>query len=286
MDRLTTLRGYLVTFYVTSKLDLKPASITQLRVAVSLLDQWAGRNVTLAELSPELVTEFLRFLGDNGRSAKTVNGRRGSIVAIWRHAARKGLAPKFDPSDIPRRKEQVRRPTAWTADEMARIIWHVKRPWLRVLCLFLYETGTRLSAATALTWENWNPDLRLMQLPSETAKTGLEQFVRLTPRTAALIDQLRPANSSNSGRIFPCPNDKRSIWRELKQACKDAGLPHSRRDLFQRIRRTTATLLAAATNVETASRQLGHTSTRMTLASYIDPRLLPSIQAADVLPPL
>lgn len=286
MDIFPTVADYLRTIYVPSKLDLKPTSIRQLAISVSLLDQFAGREVTLAELSPMLVTDFLRHLGESGRSARTVNSKRGALIAIWRHAARRNAAPRFDPFDIPRRKQPRRHPTAWTADEMRRIVANIRRPWLKVLCQFLYETGSRLSAATSLTWDNWDSQTRLMQLPTETAKTGLEQFVRVTQQTADAIDRLRMTSACNCSTIFPCPNDRRSMWRELKLACRLAGLSATRRDLFQKIRRTTATLLAAQTSVEVAAKQLGHTSTAMTLTSYIDPRLLPSVQASDVLPPL
>lgn len=283
MDALTTLRVYLRAVYVPSRLDLKPSSAEQLEVAVSLLTRWRGREVLLSELSPEMVTEFLRSLGDSGKSPRTVNGRRASLITIWRHAARKGFAPRFDLADIPRRKIPRRHPTAWTADEMASIIAHLKRPWLKTMTLFIYETGARLSSTVQLTWDNWHPASRLMQLPIETSKTGLEQFVRVSPRTAERIESLR---NYGQPRIFPCPADRRSIWRELKLACKAAGLPHTRRDLFQKIRRTNATLTAAATSAEVAAKQLGHSSPRMTIAAYIDPRMMPTVQAADVLPSL
>lgn len=279
---MQTVTNYILTVYVPSSLDLKLNSARQLVIAASLFNQWAGRDVLLSELSPELVTKFLRSLGESGRAPRTVNGRRSSIVTVWRHAARRGLAPRFDPADIPRRKAPRRHPTSWTAAEMTAIISHLKHDWLKTLCVFLYETGTRLTAALELTWENWEPERLLMQLPSETAKTGAEQFVRVSERTASRIESLR----TDRTKIFPCPNDRRAIWGELRRACKLAGLPHTRRDLFQKIRRTTATLTAAATSVEIASRQLGHTSARMTLSAYIDPRMMPTVQSVDVLPPL
>lgn len=280
---MNTLKGYLKTVYLPSKLDIKPRSAQQLEITVSMFSQWNGGDVLLSELTPELVTDFLRALGTN-RSPRTVNNKRQGVVTLWRHAARKGLAPKFDPDDIPRRKLPRRIPTAWTPDEMRLIVSHLRRPWLKTLTIFIYETGTRLSSACLLTWDDWDLQRRMMRLPWETAKTGCEQCVRVSPRTATAIEFLR-ANSTGP-RIFPCPNDKRPIWKELKRSLRAAGLPHTRRDLFQKIRRTNATLTAAATSVETASRQLGHTSTRMTLASYIDVRMLPSVHGSDVLPPL
>lgn len=278
-----SVREYLRDRYIPSRLDLKRSSAHQLIVAVNLLDRFAGRSVSLSELTPELITSFLRWLGESGRSPRTVNSRRSAIVTIWRHAARKGFAPRFDHEDVPRRKLPRRHPTAWKPEEMSAIVSHLDRAWLKTLAMFIYETGCRLNSAALLTWNNWNPRSRTMQLPTETAKTGLEQFVRVSESTAARIELLRLGMSD---KIFPCPNDRRPIWRELKAACKAAGLPHTRRDLFQKIRRTTATWTAVATSVDQASRQLGHTSTRMTVENYIDPRFLPVVHAADVLPSL
>lgn len=279
----TTLGAYLTDRYIPAKLDLKAGSAYQLGLAVSLFERWHGSPVEMRSLSAKTVTEFLRHLVTLGRSAATVNSKRISIITIWRHAARNGVAPRFDPTDIPRMKPTKKLPTSWTPPDVAKIILHLKRPWLKVLCQFLYETGTRIGAAAAITWDDWDCRSRMVRLRPEHAKTSEEQFVRVSERLAAKIELLRHASSV---RIFPIPANKRFIRLELKAACKAAGLPYSRRDGFQKLRRTCATWTAANSSAEVAARQLGHASVRTTLQFYIDPRFLPQIHAADILPPL
>lgn len=283
---MRSLSDYLTAVYVPSKLDLHPSSAVQLRVAINLLDRFTGRATLLTDLSPEMVTSFLRWLGDTGRSARTVNSKRASIVCIWKHAARKKLAPPFDPQDIPRRAAPKKLPTAWTADQLRSIIDNLRFGWLQTFVIVLYESGARLNAASALTWADWDNGNRLLYLQDGTSKTRLQQFVRLSPATAAKLESLRMMHSQPADTIFPCPKDRRLMWAELRRACQRAGLPHTRRDLFQKIRRTTATLTAANSSVEVASRQLGHTTQRQTLSAYIDPTMLRTVQAVDVLPPL
>lgn len=281
-----TLRNYLEHVYYRDQLDLKPNSAYQLKVAVSMMDRWHGKPVLLSELSPELIADWLRSLRDSNRSPRTINGRRGAIITIWRHAAKKRLAPRFDVDDVPRLKMPRRLPTAWSVEELRRLLPEIRRPWLRTFVTVLYETGCRLNSGVLLSWADWNPSSRLMRLPVETAKTGIEQRVKVSIKTADALDLMRPLIWTATERIFPCGPDNRPMWRELKRALKAAGLPHTRRDLFQKLRRTNATLTAVASSIEVAQRQLGHTSARQTIAAYIDPTFLPQIHAADVLPPI
>lgn len=281
-----TLQSYLQTVYLRAKLDLKPTSACQLSVAVSMLNRWHGRPILLSELSPDLATDWLISLKAASKSPRTINGRRASLITLWRHAARKGLAMKFDLDDVPRFKLPKKLPTAWTIDEMRRLLPHIRYNWLKTFAAFMYETGCRLASATLLTWSDWQPEIRTMVLSAATSKTGIEQRVRVSKSTADAIDLLRPLIMDADAKIFPCPSDRRVMWREMRRALKAAGLPATRRDLFQKLRRTNATHTAANSSAEVAQRQLGHTSLRMTVENYIDPTFLPQVQAVDVLPPL
>jgi len=284
--RANTLRDYLQHNYLPKKLDMKPGSAHQLSVAVSLLDRWHGQPVLLADLSPLLLAGWLRYLKDSGRAPRTVNSRRSSVLTIWKDAAKAGLAMRFDPDDVPRCKIPKRCPTAWAMDELKSVLPHFHRPWMKTFTLLLFETGARFSAATLLTWQDWSLVRREVVLPAETSKTSLEQRLRVSESLAMSIERLRPLHHDPNAAIFPCPKDRRSMWRELKNALIAANLPHTRRDLFQKIRRTNATHTAANSSVDVAQRQLGHSSSRMTIDNYIDPRFMPSIHAIDVLPPL
>ena len=280
-----TLRQYLDQ-YRRSRLDLKDASAEQLSVAVNLLDNWQGSPVQLSALSTDLLSDWLHHLKQSGRSPRTINGRRASIITLWKHAAKKKLAPAFDPDDVPRIKTPRRLPTSWSVDDMRKMLPHIEDSWLKTFISFIYETGCRLSSATLLTWSDWDSERRIMTLPSETSKTGIEQRVKVSKTTADSIDLLKPLIAVKSSKIFPCQRDKRPMWRRLRKALKAAGLPHGRRDLFQKIRRTNATQAAVHGSPEIAQRQLGHTTLRQTLDAYIDPTFLVNVHAVDILPTL
>jgi len=78
--------------------------------------------------------------------------------------------------------------------------------------------------------------------------------------------------------------DRSNIWREFKKILQAANLPCGRRDLFHRLRRTSATHLAAVAGIEAAEQHLDHRTPGLARSTYIDPRFMPQIKAADVLP--
>jgi len=57
-----------------------------------------------------------------------------------------------------------------------------------------------------------------------------------------------------------------------------------RKEGFHKIRRTSATRIAAVAGVQAAADHLGHADTAVTLRHYIDPRQMPNMSATKYLP--
>ena len=291
-----TLLDFATTVYVPSRLDLSASSAEQLLIAVRLLDRWAARAVALDDLSPELLTRWLRALGDQGRAARTVNGKRQSILTLWRAAARQRMAPPLiDSTEVPSRRQPKLVPRAWTINELERLLFQCSRLEGRMricpsvtradywssLILVQYDTGARIGAVLAVSPDQVDIDGRTILLGASTSKTKTEQLVAISDQTAMAISRI---HDPSRPKVWPCGKWRHELYRRLKSLLVAAGLPTDRKSKFHRLRKTNASHTAASGSVEMAQRQLGHTSARMTWDSYLDPRIVQRQQAVSVLP--
>ena len=274
---LVRLIDYLRNTYVPGRLDLRAGSIEQLTVAVRRFDAWHGTAVRLGDLSTQLVRRFLRDYRQQV-SASTVNGKRRALLAIWRWAFDEGDVSE-PPGKIPLCKECPELPQAWTVDEVERII-SVARSlpgmidgvsacrWWSALLLSIYDTGSRIGAMLAVEPRNLSLSERSLVLLGSTTKSGRPQYCRLSDQTvaavAAIYDPHRP-------RVWPWPHIRATLYRRVKKIFAAAGVPHGKDNggLFHRMRRTSATLVAAhGGNPQT---HLGHSDARVTYKHYVDP---------------
>jgi integrase len=292
-----TLRSFITDMYVPSRLDLSEKSAEQLTIAVTLLDRWAKREILTTDLTPQLILGFLKHLSSIGRSASTVNGKRQSLITLWRSAHKKGLAQSPpDADDLPKKRSTKKIPVAWSIEELNLILETCRslvgnnknsgirrRYFWSSLVLFMYETGTRLNATLAIKSSDINLDSKAVILRTESAKTGLEQWHKLSDQCTEAI-----ACHYNADRemVWPWSQHRQCLYASFKSILTKAGLPKDRYRQFHCIRRTTATWAAIHGGVDLARHTLGHTSQTMTVNNYIDPRFFRRQSAADVLPAL
>lgn len=284
--------------YPNLRLELKPATAYQYKLVAKLLTAFHGKPIRLKQLTPKIVLSWLKSLGDAGRAATTVNSHRASILTLWRAAAVRKLAS--DPPNIlelPKRRTPVQSPIAWSPVDLEKLLaacnrmdkqlqlWPdiSRRDFWVSLILFLYESGARIGAALDVTPADLDLKNNLVRLRSGSAKTLMEQSVRLSDQTIAAIRLILDPERS---KVWPCGRHRHELYRRLNSLLNEAGLPTDRKSKFHRIRRTTATQTAIHGSLEMAQRQLGHTSVRMTLNAYIDPRMMRPIQSVDVIPAL
>ena len=143
--------------------------------------------------------------------------------------------------------------------------------------LALYDTGHRLEAILLSEVS----DLQNGFLTARKTKQDRETVHKLHADTLAAIENLP---EHESGLLFPWPFKRRQIWREFGKLLDKAGLSGGRRNKFHKLRRTSATHLAAVAGIEAAEQHLDHKTHGLAYSTYIDPRFMPTIKAADVLP--
>lgn len=292
--------------YVAFRPDLKPGSADQLLYSVNSFDRFLERQSTIADLTDETLIRFMSWRLGNG-SQKTVRRERGNLCTLWRFAARKKLSPSPPAEGIPTVKVTRRNAIAWTLAEVTKILaacdqlegrirsesdrrrsrfvrddytGPLQSQWWASLVLFAFDTGTRVGAMLQIAPSDIDLERGLVTLRGEVAKTGLEQVLRLSSQTVTAI---RAIYDPQAKVVWSWNSARRDLYLKLSQILKRAGLPHDRYRKFHCLRRTTATLTAAAGRRDLAQTTLGHTTPTMT-DGYIDKRALPIESAANVLP--
>lgn len=110
-------------------------------------------------------------------------------------------------------------------EEVRRLILHAEDGIPRMLIRFLYLTGSRISAAIHLTWQ----DITLAEdgtpLVTFYDKGGKTRTVRLKRTLWVQLQQLR-GYAPATDRIFP--TNRTQAWRWIQRAAKNAHFPEGR----------------------------------------------------------
>lgn len=254
---------------------LDESSIGQYQVFCNLIRKWGKYRTAEQLFRREAMFEFRDWVS-KGRSPSTVRAKLGIYRALWMfccdecgHREGPPRGKRINPP-IPKRK-----PEAWTPEEFARILAHCnaapeltrwKADNWRDLLLTLWYTGARINGLLACKVSdlegNW------LRLPADDDKTLQEHRKELPPD---LAQRLLAAPRMHDW-LFDWPMSLLTLREHYKEILKAAGLPYGRRELLHKVRRSSATAVAAQSGIEAASRHLGHTSIGMTVANYIDPR--------------
>ena len=224
-----------------------------------------------------------------GLAARTANKSRDQLLAVWRFLAKKDVV-KVWPT-VPAMSEPKRTPVAWSPEELAAL-WEMLanqrgavcgipagKYWLTLLSV-AYDSLERIGAIRQVRWSDLSPDCVWLHVRGETRKGRQRDLTfKLHASTAALLEEIRePARDL----IFPWDKNPSYFWTAYKRMRQAAGLPSDSKHSFHCIRKTGASL-AEACGAD-ACKLLGHSSRRITVDHYLDPRLIPQVHGADILP--
>lgn len=270
MTPQSSLASYVNWYANRAEYELSPGYIEQLLIAVRLLERSTGSTIRLADLDDELVNGFVDWLRDQQRAAATIRNRRNCILAMWRAAFDERL---LDTPPLRIRKIRSRRtiPQAWSRDEVRRLAEvaasHRRGQWWQSLICAAWDTALRLGDLLRLEWSQ----IPIGQFRVRQHKTGHDVLVDLSQHTRTLLERLE----RDGPLIWPLPFRREELYRQMRQLVARAEIAPG---TFRWIRR------GAITSVEgkggNSTRIAGHRDRAVTLAHYIDPRLL-----ADVVRP-
>ena len=290
-DADRTLLDFFEQVYRPLKLiGCSPNTSRQYRIMIGVYSRHLGRDARLSDLTDVAVAGFLSLYSE-GRSPCTVNKARDHLVALWNYAARKRLVYEFP--DVPKIPAYKRRPQAWTPEQVQAIFnacitepgtietipaWQ----WWTALVMTTLDTGVRIGAMRQMKLADVDLPRGTLFVPAEIQKHRTDESFRLHPQTVQVLQ----ATVDASGRremLFPWPGDPIKQIYHYRNILIRAGLPHGPRDLFHKLRRTTATWSEIYMGRGVATQYLGHSTPRVT-AAYIDRSMLPDLDVASKIP--
>ena len=291
MDTSISLSNFLKESYAPQRLaDSSVDLVDRYHLTIDHLSCFLACDATFEHLVEDIVERFLAWLKKSDRFANaTINGYRAMLLALWRHAWRKSKVKEL-PRDIHKFKVSKLIPEAWSPDEMGMMLKAAREAtgdvcgapssvFWPALILTLYDTGLRIAALMQAKLSDFDFESRWLKIPAEVQKQDADQVFRLHEETVDAIARIEPAKRE---LIFPWPFDADNRYHILtdhfRKILKAAGLSDTKRDLFHRIRRTSATAVAQVLGEAAAQHHLGHSSISVT-KRYLDPRKLAGKQS-------
>lgn len=269
------------------------STIKAYEITLRHFDKFLDRPARLSDLNDKTVAAFL---DDRIRTkaARTVNRDLVNLQAIadwlWKRGSINKTFTDLEPYLAPKLV-----PHALTKDEVA-LVWEslnqhegdigrVPAPvFLRALFLVFWDTAERFSAVTSVRVCDVNIKASTLFVRGDTRKgRRSDKAYLLSEDTTAAIDGLLSelGNVRKHSKLFHIPYSKDKLWQILGEVMVRAGLPDDSKHKFHLIRRTVATDIERQGG--DATELLGHASRKMTVESYIDPRIARSDDHLEVL---
>ena len=284
-----TLLEFFEKFYAPLRLRGRSENTTRLyHCTLRSFGKWLERPPTLEDLDDLTLSRFLAARGAS-RSAFTAEKERTQLLSLARFAFDKRMLqerPCVPPAPLPERI-----PKAWTIEQIKSLMKACSNApglvgrlpasvFYCAIVAVLWESAERIGAILAVKVDDYHEGRILVRAEYRKGRKR-DKLYRLTPATAALLDQCVRGRKANE-QIFAWDKPKTMLWYEFGKVVAAAGLDGGRRAKFHQLRRSAATHYAAGGGDATAL--LDHSSPRITRA-YIDPRFIDSgPQPCDVLP--
>lgn len=267
---------------------LDPSTAEQYQVCVNLVHK-SGLFPTCGLLFTRAGMVAFRDWLRKGRAASTVVAKLRIVRTLWLY-----LCDEHDWQETPPRASRInptvpkRLPTAWTQEEFLKIVdaavqyrplGHWTGEHWRCLLETLWYSGARIQALLDARLR----DLQgiFLVLEAEQDKTQTEKRRELPEALVNAIVRLQRPHGTTL--LFPWGASVANLRTHYRKIVEAAGLPCTRRDMFHKVRRSSATAVAALRGPEAARAFLGHPDIRMTVDHYLDPSKTGSVPVVPCL---
>ena len=224
-----------------------------LRWSAGLFSTWLGHEARAGDLTDRSVSEWLASLTC---APSTRAEHRTHLLTVWRWAARRGYCSP--PVEVRRERPPEPQPTAWTPDEVARLLAACDQmpdpAWWRLVIQTAICSGLRRSDLWRLESDDMRPD----------GTIWLEQHKTGWPHVSKVPAEAAKEFCRREGKPL-CPIDRRRFYDDFRLLCHLAGVRHG---ALQMCRRSGATACEIQ-QPGSASRFLGHLTPGMQ-AHYVD----------------
>jgi integrase len=291
-----TLRHYFEETYKPEVMfACDPESANNTLRAIRRLRQHMGRDVLLSELSDGIAADFLQSLRKKGMSTTSTNNYRAVLIAVWNHAFMNCVVDRAP--RIKKLKQVYNPPEAWSINELRALAAAAQRfrpgecygqtpcdRWWSALLMIAYETALRRRSLMAIRRDDIDLSRCLLVVDGSNTKTLKGQVFRLSVETIEAIKAI-----SDPPRELLFSDVKEGIlYKHFGLLIDAAGIRRHRRTnltKFHAMRRSTATLVAAAAGIGAAATLLGHADKSYVTLRYCDPRAV-QLDVTTILPKL
>jgi integrase len=152
--------------------------------------------------------------------------------------------------------------------------------WPSILCAD-WESGLRIEAMLSIEREDMLLNQGGFFARAENQKDKEADWYPLSTRTMEMICAIR----NHGHRIWPSDVTVGTLWDRFRKMLETASVysPRGAGMAFHRIRRSTASYIAAQHGIEAAQKKLGHSSSSVT-KTYLDPRIYRPEKNNDLVP--
>jgi len=189
------------------------------------------RATRLADLEVDKVARHLRALKASGRSARTVNCHRATIVAFGTWLVTVGRMPANRLTALPvldEKKDRRRERRALTDEEVSWLVATTREreeaEGATGMCprsavyLVLSRTGWRRGEASKLTWGDLDLDGAVVTIRAAVGKASRDDRIPIHPQAVEALKALRPAHATPGDRVFGALPTPRTLYRDLAKA--------------------------------------------------------------------
>ena len=224
---------------------------------------------TLEEISPEILSEYVRLLYDLGFEVTSIQRSLSSLRGYFAYVASEGALER-DPTELletPRSSRYL--PSVLSVEEVEKILGIIditKKMGLRDRAMLetLYATGMRVSELSTVTYEQYMPEEGLMRIFGKGSKERLVPVGEIASHWISQYYSLeRPllvkecTDSTIFLNRFGKPLSRMGIWKIVQAHVLSAGIrkdvsPHTFRHSFA------THLLEGGADLRTVQEMLGH----------------------------
>lgn len=245
----------------------------------------------LSDLEPNRVEAYLRSLIAEGKSYRTHNHNRTTILAFYQWCVESGKAASNILKIVPalndaKDRRRVRR--AMSDAELGALLAvpEVIESGRDLYYLFAALSGIRVKAVKAATWGDVDLDGGSIRVKVGNAKGKREDaYFPLHPQLAARLREIKSPFFRATDRVFRSVPTVVTFHRDCTRA-KIARYDAEGRQLDRHALRTTCGTRLAKSGVspQLAMKAMGHTDMRVTLKHYTDLRIHDVAQAVAMVP--
>lgn len=227
------------------------------------------RATRFADLEPNAVERVLGELRLAGKSARTVNQHRATVISFLNWCVKSGRVesnPLLSLARLNEQKDRRRERRALSQDDFERLLEVAGAR--RLAYLLAGYAGLRRSELRKVRWSDADLEVGVLRIRPEVGKAGRLDTLPLHPELAAALAEARGRGSS-SGTILASVPRPETVKRDLERA----GIPPvdeaGRVADLHALRSFLATTLSrAGVTPQVAQRIMRHADIRVTIAHY------------------